>query len=98
MRLSLSPSKAVQLWSVARPFLHVALVSVRVGGATGQVVDAFNVSYGVRDIRLDPDQGMFINRQHVKMRGFLSLSHSHTDTHSDTLTHSLTHSLIHTHD
>ena len=91
VRLSMSPPDAVQLWSVARPFLYTAVVSVRVGGATGAVVDAVNVTFGARDIRLDADHGMFINGRHVKMRGYDGLDDDILLV--DPLTHSLTHSL-----
>ena len=33
-------------------------------------VDSLNVSFGVRDIRFDAQEGFFLNRQHVKLRGF----------------------------
>ena len=92
VRLSMLPRGAVQLWSVARPFLYTAVVSVRVGGATGAVLDAVNVTFGARDIRLDADQGMFINGQHVKMRGCVG---SGASLFNQPLTYALTHSLAH---
>lgn len=66
-KIRASPREAVQLWSVARPVLHTAQFSVRVQGLT---VDANNVTFGVREIEFDADRGMFLNRQHVKLRGF----------------------------
>ena len=68
--IRVSPRRAVRLWSIARPALHTARITVRVGGSSGPAVDSLNVSFGVRDIRFDADEGFFLNRQHVKMRGF----------------------------
>ena len=65
-----TPPDAVQLWSVARPRLHIAALTVRVGGATGPIIDNHNVTFGIRDIHFDPDSGFFLNRRHVKLRGF----------------------------
>ena len=65
-----SPREAVRLWSVARPVVHTAQITVHVGGVTGPAVDAQNISFGVREINFNSDRGMFLNRQHVKLRGF----------------------------
>jgi hypothetical protein len=69
-QIRVSPSKAVQLWSVARPVLHTARITVHVGGPDGPAVDSYNVTFGVRDVHFDADRGFFLNKQHVKMRGF----------------------------
>ena len=64
------PPNAVQLWSVARPALHTARVAVHTGAtATSPATDAENITFGVRSIAFDPDKGMFLNQQHVKLRG-----------------------------
>eukprot|EP01051_Picozoa_sp_SAG22_P005575 SAG22_NODE_335_length_12071_cov_5.268771_9_plen_1174_part_00 len=66
----ISPREAVQLWSVARPVLHTARITVRVGGTDGPALDSQNVTFGARDVRFDANAGFFLNRQHVKLRGF----------------------------
>ena len=61
------PASKLELWSVARPYLYTAAVTVTVQGAA---VDAFNMTFGARKIELDPDTGMWLNGRRVKMRGF----------------------------
>ena len=68
--IRVSPTKQLQLWSVARPFLHVAQVQVHIGGPTGQVVDNINITFGVRNVRLDANTGLYLNNEHLKMRGY----------------------------
>ena len=65
-----TPRTAVALWSVARPALHAARFTVHVGGADAPATDTHTVTFGVRETRFDPDHGFFLNRQHVKLRGF----------------------------
>jgi len=59
---------SVELWSVPRPYLHVLVASLIDEG--GNVVDTMNIMLGVRTIRWDAINGMFLNEQHVKLRGF----------------------------
>jgi beta-galactosidase/beta-glucuronidase len=56
-----TPDQAVQLWSVARPFLYTATVEVRVGGKDATAVDSDNITLGARHVRLDPNEGLFLN-------------------------------------
>jgi beta-galactosidase/beta-glucuronidase len=65
-----TPSTAVALWSVARPALHTARFTVHMGGANAPATDVHNVTFGVRETKFDPNHGFFLNRQHVKLRGF----------------------------
>ncbi len=58
---------AVQCWSVARPYLYTLSAVVSVGGAA---TDAVNTSVGVRSVRWDSDQGVFVNEQRVRFRAF----------------------------
>lgn len=58
---------AVQLWSVARPFLHTAVVDVKIASRPG---DSQNITFGARAIGFDADQGFFLNGYRTKMRGF----------------------------
>jgi hypothetical protein len=56
-----------ELWSVPRPYLYTLAIVVSVGGTA---VDAINISVGVRDVAWNPDAGLFLNQQAVKIRGF----------------------------
>ena len=58
-----------ELWSIARPYLHVLVASL-LDGAGGGVLDAKNITVGVRSVRWDAINGAFVNEQHVKLRGF----------------------------
>ena len=57
-----------ELWSIARPYLHVLVASLLDGD--GGVLDAKNATVGVRSVRWDAINGAFINEQRVKLRGF----------------------------
>jgi len=56
-----------ELWSVPRPYLHTLVTTVTVGG---EVYDAVNSTIGFRSVTWDPQTGLYINNQAVKMRGF----------------------------
>ena len=70
--LALAPPPLVvanaELWSIARPYLHVLAVTLL--DAAGAAVDAVNVTVGIRTVRWDAINGAFINEQNVKLRGF----------------------------
>ncbi|NNN29415.1 glycoside hydrolase family 2 protein [Streptomyces sp. S3(2020)] len=58
--------REASLWDVDHPHLygcHVALSS------EGEPVDSDNVTFGIRSLRLDPDQGLRLNGRTVKLRG-----------------------------
>jgi beta-galactosidase len=54
------------VWSPDAPTLYTASVSLRDGGTT---VDDDTVSFGVRTLALDPERGLRINGEAVKLRG-----------------------------
>lgn len=56
-----------QLWSVQRPYLFTLETTVTTPSGSS---DALNISIGLRSIAFDAERGMFVNEQHVKMRGF----------------------------
>lgn len=58
-----------ELWSVPRPYLY-RLVTTVIDDQSGRVLDVVNSSIGVRSVRFDAEQGLFLNEQHVKIRGF----------------------------
>ncbi|WP_221032130.1 beta-galactosidase GalA [Actomonas aquatica] len=55
------------LWSNVTPQLHTAVTTVK--AADGSVLDRYETTFGIRSIRWDPDQGFFINGQHLKLKG-----------------------------
>ncbi|HUB51190.1 MAG TPA: beta-galactosidase GalA [Terracidiphilus sp.] len=55
-----------ELWSPDSPNLYTAVVSVSVGG---KVVDAENVTFGVRTAQFTADKGFFLNGQNIKIQG-----------------------------
>jgi hypothetical protein len=56
------------LWSIDAPRSYV-LEATLVDDSTGLVVDAVNTSFGIRRVTFDADGGMFLNNQHVELRG-----------------------------
>jgi beta-galactosidase len=56
----------LKLWSPGAPNLHVAIVSVKSGGVTR---DAQRITFGIRDLKWDPDKGFFLNGKSVKIKG-----------------------------
>ena len=55
-----------QLWSLATPNRYQAKVEVKVGGAT---VDTYQAPFGFRTVTFDPNTGLSLNGQNVKLRG-----------------------------
>lgn len=55
-----------ELWSVESPHLYKAALTLREGDV---VVDEQTVSFGVRTLQLDPQRGLCINGESVKLRG-----------------------------
>jgi beta-galactosidase len=53
-------------WSLKDRAMHVAVTEVR---ANGKLTDRVETPFGIREIRIDPDQGFFLNGEHVVMNG-----------------------------
>ena len=53
-------------WSPETPYLYTAVVTVESGGKPR---DAERITFGIRDIRWDPDKGFFLNGKSVKIKG-----------------------------
>jgi len=53
-------------WSLENPHLY-RLVTTIVGG--GQILDRCETPFGIRTFHFDPDEGLFLNGEHVKVRG-----------------------------
>ena len=60
------PVAQPRLWSLEMPALHKLVTIVR--DAAGTVVDRYETSFGIRTIRWDPNQGFFLNGQHVLLK------------------------------
>ncbi len=58
--------KNPKLWSVSSPYLYKLHTSVR---SKGVVVDNCVTTFGIRSIRFDPDEGFFLNGEHVLLKG-----------------------------
>ena len=52
---------------VADPYLYT--LSVDVLDSRGRVIDRVRQPFGIRTIRFDPDKGLFLNDQHLQLRG-----------------------------
>ena len=57
----------VSLWSVQNPNLYDVVVYLY---DNSEIVDSTSYTTGVRAIRWDADHGLFVNNEHVKLRGF----------------------------
>jgi beta-galactosidase len=49
-----------------KPNRYVAVTTVRKGG---QVLDSYDTPFGIRALKFDPNEGFFINGQHLKING-----------------------------
>ncbi|HEV2324216.1 MAG TPA: beta-galactosidase GalA [Terracidiphilus sp.] len=55
-----------QLWSLEERSLYRLVTEIRSGGT---VVDRYETPFGIRTIKIDPAQGLFLNGKHVKVQG-----------------------------
>lgn len=55
-----------KLWSPKTPNLYVAVTTVTHDGA---VVDSYETPFGIRTFKYDPNAGLFVNGEHVKLNG-----------------------------
>ena len=56
----------VQLWSLETPRLYRLVTELT---ADGVVTDRYSTTFGIRTVGFDPDQGVFVNGVHVKIKG-----------------------------
>lgn len=49
-----------------KPNRYVAVSTIRRGG---RVIDRFETRFGIREVRLDPDRGLFVNGEAVRIQG-----------------------------
>ncbi|MGD0015657.1 MAG: glycoside hydrolase family 2 TIM barrel-domain containing protein, partial [Bryobacteraceae bacterium] len=55
-----------KLWSPKTPNRYVAVTTVTQNGA---VVDSYETLFGIRTFKYDPNAGLFVNGEHVKLNG-----------------------------
>lgn len=55
-----------KLWSIETPYLYTLITTIK---KKNEIVDHYETSFGIRTIRFDPDEGFFLNGQHVKIKG-----------------------------
>lgn len=60
------PVRQPRLWSLEERNLYKLITEVSVGG---MVVDRYETPFGIRTIRIDPQQGLFLNDKPVKIKG-----------------------------
>ena len=57
----------VDLWSLKTPTLYTLHTDILLDGA---VVDSYDTSFGIRDIRFDANEGFFLNGERVQIQGY----------------------------
>ncbi len=55
-----------KLWSLESPNLYRLVTTIK---QQGSEVDRYETPFGIRTLRFDPDQGFFLNGQHVLIKG-----------------------------
>ncbi len=62
-----------QLWSLNKPTMYKLVTTLKDG--TGKQLDSYETPFGIRTIRFDPNEGFFLNGEHIKLKG----SNNHED-------------------
>jgi len=55
-----------KLWSLESPYLHKLITTL---SSKGAVVDRYETAFGIRSVRFDPNEGLFLNGKHVAIKG-----------------------------
>jgi beta-galactosidase len=55
-----------RLWSIDDPYLHKVVTTIEIDG---KITDQYETTTGIRTIRLDANEGFFLNGKHVKLKG-----------------------------
>ncbi len=61
------------LWDLDTPHLYTMVT--RLSSGDGAIVDEYSTTFGIREIRFDPNHGFFLNGRSVKLKG----SNNHQD-------------------
>ncbi|HTJ50854.1 MAG TPA: beta-galactosidase GalA [Cyclobacteriaceae bacterium] len=59
-------ARSPMLWSLENPYLYKMITTISSGE---KLIDTYETTFGMRDIRWDPNQGFFLNGKHVKLQG-----------------------------
>lgn len=62
-----------ELWSLKNPALYKLITTLK--NSQGELLDTYETTFGIRTIRFDPNEGFFLNGEHVKLKG----SNNHED-------------------
>ncbi|MNQ01263.1 Beta-galactosidase [compost metagenome] len=54
------------LWDIENPNLYHLITEIK---SEGKVIDLYKISFGIRTIKFDPENGFFLNGKHVKLKG-----------------------------
>lgn len=60
------PLNNSKLWSLDEPYLNRARARIE---SDGSVADQCDTTFGIREIRFDPDHGFFLNGQRIEIKG-----------------------------
>jgi len=55
-----------RLWSLESPYLYTLVSEIESGN---KVIERTETSFGIRTVRFDPQKGLFLNGEHVKLKG-----------------------------
>ena len=58
--------KNPKLWSIESPYLYKLVTSLR---SEDSVNDKYETTFGIRSVRFDPNEGLFLNGKHVAIKG-----------------------------
>jgi beta-galactosidase len=53
-------------WSLDSPYMHKLVTTIR---QNGKITDRYETPFGIRTIRWDPENGFFLNNQHIEIKG-----------------------------
>ena len=65
--------KNPQLWSLQKPVMYKLVTTLK--DASGKQFDSYETPFGIRTIHFDPNEGFFLNGEHIKLKG----SNNHED-------------------
>jgi beta-galactosidase len=65
--------KNPQLWSLNEPTMYKLVTTLK--DHSGKQLDTYETPFGIRTIRFDPNEGFFLNGEHIKLKG----SNNHED-------------------
>ncbi|WP_324676919.1 beta-galactosidase GalB [Hymenobacter sp. GOD-10R] len=58
-----------KLWGPPPTQTHNRYVAVTTVSAQGKTLDTYQTTFGIREVRFDPDKGLFVNGEHIVIKG-----------------------------